>query len=237
MREAYLDYDFKTVTQLVLNFCAFDLSSFYFDIRKDALYCDGADSINRRACRSVLDQVYHAVTVWLAPILSFTMEEVWQTRFPDLQDSVHLRQFPTMKPIWKDDELAAKWAKIREVRKVVTGALEIERREKRIGSSLESAPDIYVDNADYVNLFDGMEQTDLADIFITSQANLIINKTNDDGFTLADVSGVSVMHKMAVGKKCQRSWKISAEVGQDADYPDLTLRDAAAVRIFDAKNA
>ncbi|MGL1921056.1 MAG: isoleucine--tRNA ligase [Hyphomicrobiales bacterium] len=234
VRAAYLAYDFKLVSQLVLNFCAFDLSAFYFDIRKDALYCDVHDSINRRASRTVMDHIYHAVTAWLAPILAFTMEEVWQTRFPNLEDSVHLHLFPEMKANWKDDELADKWGKIREVRKVVTGALEIERREKNIGSSLESAPEIYINNADYVSLFEGMSDADFADIFITSQAVLLLNQQTETGFTLPDVNGVTVIHKMAEGKKCARSWKILADVGSDAQYPDLSARDAAAVRVFDA---
>ena len=234
VRTAYMEYDFKTVSQQVLNFCAFDLSAFYFDIRKDALYCDSPDSINRRASRTVMDHVFHAVTAWLAPILAFTMEEVWQTRFPDLNDSVHLHLFPTMKDAWCDDALAAKWTKIREVRKVVTGALEIERREKRIGSSLESSPEIYISNDNYLTLFDGMSDGDFSDIFITSQAVLKLGETIDDGFTLPDVKGVSVLHKMAVGNKCMRSWKILPDVGSDAQYPDLSARDAAAVRIYDA---
>ena len=234
VRTAYMEYDFKTVSQQVLNFCAFDLSAFYFDIRKDALYCDSPDSINRRASRTVMDHVFHAVTAWLAPILAFTMEEVWQTRFPDLNDSVHLHLFPTMKDAWCDDALAAKWTKIREVRKVVTGALEIERREKRIGSSLESSPEIYISNDDYLTLFDGMSDGDFSDIFITSQAVLKLGETIDNGFTLPDVKGVSVLHKMAVGNKCMRSWKILPDVGSDAQYPDLSARDAAAVRIYDA---
>ena len=237
VRDAYLTYDFKAVSQQVLNFCAFDLSSFYFDIRKDALYCDAPDSINRRASRTVMDQAYHAITAWLAPILSFTMEEAWQTRFPDLTDSVHLRQFPSIPAKWQNEVLADKWAKIREVRKVVTGALEIERREKRIGSSLESAPEIYINNANYLTLFDGMADGDFANIFITSSAILKLNAENAEGFTLSDVQGVSVVHKMAIGNKCHRSWKISTDVGSDADYPELTARDAAAVRAFDALNA
>ncbi len=235
VRKAYLEYDFKSVSQHVLNFCAHDLSAFYFDIRKDALYCDAPDSINRRASRSVMDSIFYAITAWLSPILSFTMEEVWQTRFPDLSDSVHLRLFPEMKSKWQDDDLANKWNKIREVRKVVTGALEVERREKRIGSSLESAPEIYINNPKYKTLFDGMDNGDFADIFITSQAELIFETTPNMGFELLEIEGVGVVHKMAKGKKCLRSWKISPDVGTDADYPDLTPRDAAAVRAFDAK--
>ena len=234
VRAAYMGYDFKTVSQQVLNFCAFDLSAFYFDIRKDALYCDAPDSINRRSSRTVMDLVFHAITAWLSPILAFTMEEVWQTRFPDLNDSVHLHLFPPMKDTWRDDALADKWGKIREVRKVVTGALEIERREKRIGSSLESSPDIYIDNPAYLTLFDGMSDGDFADIFITSQADLKLNQSIDNGFTLPDVTGVSVVHKMAKGTKCQRSWKILLDVGSDPKYPELSARDAEAVRIYDA---
>jgi isoleucyl-tRNA synthetase len=154
------------------------------------------------------------------------------SRFPSDSDSVHFRQFPEVSSDWKDQELADKWAKVRELRRVVTGALEIERREKRIGSSLEAAPKVYVTNDELLGAMNGI---DLADLSITSQAELIKAPAPEGAFVLEDVDGVGVIPALAEGQKCQRSWKILPEVGQDSDYPDLSLRDAAAMRELDAQ--
>lgn len=227
VRDAYNNYDFKRVFSTLFNFMTVDLSAFYFDIRKDALYCDPNSSITRKSSLTVLNTLYECLTAWLAPIMTFTMEEVWLERNDEEGSSVHKRQFPTIPANWQNDELASKWAKIRKVRRVVTGALEIERREKRIGSSLESAPDIYVADAD---LYVALHGQDAAEIAITSQANVLQNEGPADAFRLVDVPGVSVVPKMAEGNKCERSWKVLPEVGSDKDYPDVTLRDAQALR-------
>src|SRR6185295_427422 len=138
-------YDYKRVCAELQNFMNSDLSAFYFDIRKDSLYCDAFSSKRRRACRTVLDQLFHCLTTWLAPLLCFTTEEVWLSRFPGEGSSVHLMALAKPPGEWRDAQLAAKWEKIREVRRVVTGALEIERQQKKtIGSSLEAAPDVHV---------------------------------------------------------------------------------------------
>ncbi|MFZ3034685.1 MAG: isoleucine--tRNA ligase [Parvibaculum sp.] len=231
VRQAYNDYDFKRIFHALTNFMNIDLSAFYFDIRKDTLYCDAASSIRRRACCTVLHELFMSLTAWFAPILCFTAEEVWLTRFPDDKGSVHLRTFPDVPSDWLDAPLAEKWRKVRELRRVVTGALEVERREKRIGSSLESAPDVYVSNAD---LKAAMEGVDLAEIAITSGGQLLDGDGPADAFRLDDVAGVAVAPKMAEGKKCARSWKIMPDVGSVPGYPDLTPRDAAAVKEFDA---
>jgi len=231
VRNAYNEFDFKRGVSALLNFMNLDLSAFYFDIRKDALYCDMPDSTRRRACRTVMDQVFHCMVKWLAPMLCFTMEEVWQTRFPDENDSVHLKQFPEIPSQWRDDALAQKWAKIRELRSVVTGALEIERREKRIGSSLEAAPQVFVTDDTYIAAMQGV---DLAEISITSQATLIAEEGPENAFRLPNIASISVVPGLAKGNKCQRSWKILPEVGSDPEFPDLSLRDAEAVRAFDS---
>jgi len=232
VRKAYNDYDFKRVFHAVSNFMTVDLSAFYFDIRKDTLYCDALSSTRRRACRTVLDHLFMSLTAWLAPILCFTTEEAWLTRFPSEDGTVHTRLFPDLPAEWRDDVLAEKWRKVRELRRVVTGALEIERREKRIGASLEAAPDVYVSNAE---LLAAMEGLDLAEIAITSQAQLIDGEGPADAFRLEDVPGVAVVPQLAQGKKCARSWKILPEVGSVPGFPDLTPRDAAAVQEFDAR--
>lgn len=227
VRQAYHDYEFKEVFSAIFNFMSSDLSAFYFDIRKDALYCDPKSSTTRKATLQVLNHLYNCLTAWLAPILVFTMEEVWLERHGEEGASVHLRQFPDIPAEWRNDELAKKWNDIRKVRRVVTGALEIERREKNIGSSLESAPDIYVADTDLVVALNGI---DLAELSITSDATLLQNEGPVEAFRLEGVEGVSVVHKPAQGKKCARSWKFSNDVGSDADYPDVTPRDAQALR-------
>jgi len=232
VREGYRDFDFKRIFHTLLNFCVNDLSAFYFDIRKDVLYCDPYDSVTRRASLTVLDHLFSALTAWLAPMLAFTMEEAWLNRFPGDEASVHLRQFPEIPRDWQDAKLSEKWRKVRAVRRVVTGALEIERKEGRIGSSLEAAPEIYVSDDDLRAALDGV---DLAEIAITSGAKLMAGEGPKDVFRLEEVPGVAVMFARAVGRKCARSWKILPEVGADPEFPDLSPRDAEAVRQFDAR--
>ncbi|MFV2092579.1 MAG: class I tRNA ligase family protein, partial [Hyphomicrobiales bacterium] len=227
VRQAYDGFDFKRVTSTLFNFAILDLSAFYFDIRKDALYCDPASSTVRLSALTVLDKVFECLTAWLAPVLCFTMEEAWAARHGDDAGSVHLRQFPDIPAAWRDQALADKWAKVRTLRRVVTGALEIERREKRIGSSLEAAPDVYVSDGELMTVMNGI---DLAEISITSQAALVEGDAPGDAFRLDDVADVAVVPGRAAGSKCARSWKILPEVGSDPDYPDLSLRDAAAMR-------
>ncbi|MDR3499040.1 MAG: isoleucine--tRNA ligase [Parvibaculum sp.] len=234
VRKAYDDYDFKRIFHALSNFMNIDLSAFYFDIRKDALYCDPLSSVRRRACRTVLHELFMSLTAWFAPILCFTAEEVWLTRFPSEDGTVHTRLFPDIPAGWRDDALAEKWRKVRELRRVVTGALEVERREKRIGASLEAAPDVYVTNAE---LKSAMAGVDLAEIAITSGARLIDGEEPADAFRLDEVTGVAVVSKPAQGRKCARSWKILPEVGSVPGFPDLTPRDAAAVMEFDARHA
>jgi isoleucyl-tRNA synthetase len=234
VRSGYDEFDFKRVFHALLNFCVNDLSAFYFDIRKDALYCDPYDSITRRAALPVLDQIFVALTAWLAPMLAFTMDEAWINRFADDKGSVHLRQFPEIPISWRNDKLDEKWRKVRQVRRVVTGALEIERKGGRIGSSLEAAPKVYVADK---NLRAALYGVDLAEIAITSGARLLLGEGPENAFRLADVPGVAVVFEQAKGTKCARSWKILPEVGSDPEFPELSPRDAAAVRQFDARRA
>ena len=232
VRENYAHFDFRKIYQALFNFMTVDLSAFYFDIRKDTLYCDPHSSIERRACRTVMDIAFHCLTRWLAPVLVFTTEEVWQSRFGADDDSVHLQTFVTPDANWTDTALAAKWDKIRTIRRVVTGALEIERREKRIGSSLEAAPIVYIDDAALQDVIAGQN---MADICITSQIDIRHDTPPADAFRLDDVSGVGVVPGLAQGQKCQRSWKILPEVGSVDGYPELSPRDAAAVAEYDAR--
>jgi isoleucyl-tRNA synthetase len=144
---------------------------------------------------------------------------------------VHLTQFPEGFDRFPDDALAAKWETIRNVRRVVTGALELERAAKNIGSSLEASPLVYVSDT---NIFNTLFDIDLAEVCITSNAMATNDDAPESAFTLADVPGVAVVVEKAVGTKCARSWKILPTVGEDAEYPDVSPRDAQALREWKA---
>src|SRR5262249_54885291 len=137
VRRAYADFDYKRIFAALSHFMTTDLSAFYFDIRKDALYCDPISSQTRKAALTVLDQLFRCTVIWLAPMLCFTAEEAWCERHRAADASVHLELFPDVPAGWRDEALAEKWSKVRHVRRIVTGAIEIERAQKRIGSSLE----------------------------------------------------------------------------------------------------
>jgi isoleucyl-tRNA synthetase len=207
-----------------------DLSAFYFDIRKDALYCDPYSSATRKACLTVLDHLFRATVTWLAPMLCFTAEEAWLARDPAAA-SVHLEPFAEVASAWRNEGLAEKWRKLRNVRRVVTGALELERAAKRIGSSLEAHPIVHI--AD-MELFTTVVDIDLAEVCITSGATLVEGDGPADAFRLPDVAGVAVVPQPAQGRKCARSWKISPAVGLDPQFPDVTPRDAKALREWEA---
>jgi len=231
VRAAYENYRFQDVVRTLADFCSGELSALYFDVRKDSLYCDRPDSDRRRACRTVMDLVFERLTVWLSPVLSFTCEEAWTTRFPDAGSNL-LRVFPDTPDAWRNDEEAERWAKVQRVLEVVTGALEIERREKRIGSALEAAPKVWVADAALIAAFEGV---DPAEVFRTSQAELVQGDGPADAFRMGEVQGVAVEPLRADGRKCARSWRVLPEVGSDPRYPDLSLRDADAVAWWDAR--
>jgi isoleucyl-tRNA synthetase len=212
VRDGYAKFDFQGLFQAVFTFATGDLSAFYFDIRKDALYCDG-DTANRRAARTVLDLVFHRLTTWLAPVLVFTMEEVWLERFPGDESSVHLVDFPDTPGEWRDEVLAAKWAQVRRARRVVTAALEIQRRDKVIGASLEAAPMVHVRDTD---MLAALRSVDFADIAITSGISLTSDPLPGEAFRLPEIEGIGVVFETADGKKCQRCWKILPDVGTHA---------------------
>jgi isoleucyl-tRNA synthetase len=230
VRGAYAEFDYKRIFAALNAFMTVDLSAFYFDIRKDTLYCDPYSSLKRRACLTVLDHLFRATVTWLAPMLCFTAEEAWLAR-DAAAPSVHLESFPVVPASWRDDALAEQWRELRNLRRVVTGALEVERAAKRIGSSLEAAVTIYVANAE---LFAVATQVDLAELCITSEATLVEGEGPPSAFRLDDVAAVAVEPRRAEGRKCARSWKISPAVGLDPQYPDVTPRDAQALREWDA---
>jgi len=226
VRTGFDNFDFNKVFHALSLFCTSDLSAFYFDIRKDALYCDSENSLRRRAALTVLDQLFSHLTVWLSPFLVFTMEEVWLTRRNGEGESVHLQVLPEVPTNWRNDALAARWAQVRTVRRVVTGALEVERRAKTIGSSLEAAPKVYVSDAELVSAVDGL---DLAEIMIASDVSLMRETAPQGAFALEDVPGVGVVFERAQGKKCERCWMILPDVNSVPEVPQTCGRCAAAV--------
>lgn len=209
VRDGYAKFDFQGVFQAVFTFATVDLSAFYFDIRKDALYCDG-DTLRRRSARTVLDILFHRLTTWLAPILVFTTEEIWLERFPGEGSSVHLTDIPETPQSWLDADLAAKWAQVRAARRVVTAALEVQRVEKVIGASLEAAPVVYVADADQRA---ALESVSFEDVSITSDITVSGDDAPADAFRLPETEGVAVIFAKAAGDKCERCWKVLPDVG------------------------
>ena len=231
LRRACADLTFHPFFADLHHFCAVDLSAFYFDVRKDSLYCDRGDSARRRAARTVLDHLFDCLVTWLAPFLCFTAEEAWRARRAGpSEDSVHLQLFPKVPDAWRNDALAAKWQRLRDARRVVTAALERARAEKKIGASLEAAPVVFTDGSwDRKEL----ESADFAEICITSGLRFDgfeKHQSHGEPHVLEGVSGIAVGFERAAGKKCERCWKVLEEVGTDAEHPDVCGRCSDAVR-------
>ncbi len=222
VRAGYAAYDFQGVFQRVFAFATSDLSAFWFDVRKDALYCDAAGSLRRRAVRTVLDHLWARLATWLAPVLPFTMEDVWLAR---RDGSVHLEDFPATPPEWRSDALGARWARLRDARRVVTAALEVERAAKVIGASLEARPEVWFDDA---ALLAEAGAAAFDDLCITSGIALAAGPGPASAFRLADVPGVAVAFHPATGEKCLRCWKILPDVGTHA-HPGTCARCDAAL--------
>ena len=214
-------YDYNHLLQTIHNFCAVDLSAFYFDIRKDSLYCDRANDIRRRAVRTVLSTLFDHLVVWLAPVLCFTAEEAYLVRHPETKGSVHLLLYPDAEPLWKDDALSDKWTAIRDMRRVVTGAMELARADKKIGSSLQAAPELYI-SAEQAALLKGI---DFAEVCIASALVIYEKAAPTEAFTLPDVPGVGVVVALAKGEKCERCWQVREDVNKEGLCP----RCAAAI--------
>ena len=229
VRAGYDAFEFKRVTRVLLDFMVVELSAFYFDIRKDALYCDAPSSLKRKASVQVVRHLFDRLVTWLAPMLPFTMEEAWLERYPS-SETVHLEQFRETPADWKNDLLAEKWKKIRQVRSVVTGALELERAKKTIGSSLEAVPVVHMNEAALEAALSGI---DMAEISITSDLVISHQTAPAEAFVLREVPGVAVTVEKAESRelrKCARSWRFTSDVGSDPEFPDVSARDAAALR-------
>jgi len=202
--------NYHKIYKELLLFCSNDLSSFYFDIRKDCLYCDDKSNQKRKSCRSTLKIIFNFLTAWLAPILCFTTEEAWLSDNFNHKDSIHLRMFPKPDKKWADINFGEKWKEIINIRKVVTSAIEIKREKKIIGSSLEASVELSASNKmkDYIN------DMNLNDLFIVSSAK-IVDKLSGDIFSLDGINDIKVSIKKAEGSKCERCWIISKEVNNN----------------------
>ena len=226
IRSFYQEYSFQSVFQTYFQFCTQELSSFYFDIRKDVLYCDPKTSLKRRATLKVLDILFFRLTTWFSPILPFTMEEVYLERFPEFENSVHLLDIPSNEKDWYNPKHALRWDKIRNVRRVVTGAIEVLRQEKVIGSSLETCPVIHIKDKELFNI---IESVDMSEICITSGISIefSMNSIADNCFIIDDVPDVGVICQTAQGKKCQRCWTLN--ISSDKSEDELCDRCKRAV--------
>ena len=220
-------YDFHSIFTSIHAFCTNDLSAFYFDVRKDSLYCDSASSPCRRAARTVMEILLDHLTRWLAPMLSFTAEEAWLCRpGATADDSVHLTLFPTIPTDWCNPDLLARWERVRAIRRVVTGALEQERVAKRLGSSLQADVRLFLPAAD-LPVLDGI---DLAQLMIVSTLSLSSETPPTDAFRLDGTAGVAVVVRLATGQRCERCWQVLETVGTMDGHADVCPRCADVLR-------
>jgi len=200
----FKEYNFHKLYKELVNFCSLELSAFYFDIRKDTLYCDPQSSVKRKTCINLLGLILDMLLKWFAPILSFTTEEIFQIINKNSNSSIHLQEFPKIPKSWKNEKLFDKWKKFKTIKKVVNAAIEIKRATKDIGSSLEADVEVYL-SQDYLKI---IKDFDLPESFITSKVEVKELKRGDDFFKLEEIQDVKVLVKKAEGKKCPRCWKI-----------------------------
>ena len=198
------EYNFHKLYKELLNFCSLDLSAFYFDIRKDVLYCDDLKSDQRQICTKLLALTLDVLLKWFAPILSFTTEEIFQILNKEKQSSIHLENFPDIPTEWENKKIFEKWEKLKIVRNVTNAAIEVKRTNKDIGSSLEADIEVYLSDQ-YLKL---VKDINLSEFFITSNAKAKNMTNSDKFFKLEGIDDIAVSVKKAVGEKCSRCWKI-----------------------------
>ncbi len=232
-KDNVLDHDHKKIFSTLFNFCTVDLSAFYFDIRKDALYCDPLNSTRRRACRTVINEVFQRLTTWLAPIMCFTMEEVWQARHSSEDKSVHMELFRDAPEAWLNRDIEAVFNVIKSWRDEINANTERFRAEGKLRSSLEAFVIMPFDMGS--NFKPLMEKFDIsllnsysdpadpkdtfADLMIVSEVDFSL-----EGNEVIQIGSMIENHTKAEYKKCERSWKYFKGEG------DITPRDAAAVK-------
>ncbi|MDR3224596.1 MAG: isoleucine--tRNA ligase [Holosporales bacterium] len=221
LKESIKNYNLQTFYSRLHAFCSNELSAFYFDIRKDSIYCDKKSDVKRQACLTVMNDIFLCISHWLAPALSFTAEKAWMM-YPlnTSKTSIHLELFPEIPEEWKHEELEEKWRNILAARKAITESLEVERAAKTIGSSLEASISLYSDDADIVHL---LKSIDLAEIAIVSGAS-IANAKPPTGSHISETTNMGIIVKKAIGSKCERCWKISNDVCErETEYGEVNL--------------
>ena len=222
-KKATETFSFMDFYHKLHNFCSIDLSAYYFDIRKDTIYCDKKSNKTRRSSLYVFNILFDHLIHWLSPVLSFTAEEAYWEKNGLTEDdgiSIHSMELKSNSSIWKNDEINNKWKLVREIRSVVTGALEVERAAKTIGSSLQAKVSIYIDK----DLNEVVKDVDWAELSITSNANIIIGKSTASAFKIDSISGVGVVVSNADGEKCNRCWKVLREVSDSSREDKICIR-------------
>ena len=217
LKKAIDSYTFQAFYSELNIFCSSDLSAFYFDIRKDSLYCDNAQNKVRRSARTVLYEVFKCLTAWLAPVICYTAEEAWLAhKGNENEDSIHLKQFPEISQNWINNEINDKWQKIRKIRKFINAALELARQEKIIGSSLEAKIVIYMQDSKYNSL---LESIDIEEISIVSKVEIIKGNIIEEAYKEDNIEGLGVLVSAAAGKKCARCWKVDEKIDNSLEDP------------------
>ena len=230
--EYYDKYEFYSLFQEITYFCSMEMSSFYLDIVKDRLYCEGTTSIERRSAQTVLTEVLKVLVRIISPVLSFTADEIWE-RIPEAlkeEESVHLSKWIEANPEYLNEELAKKWDKIARLRREVNKKLEAERQTGLIGHSLDARVLLNIANAEYSFIKDYTEN-EVSDLFIVSQVKFV-----NDNLAESEIEGISISVEKASGEKCERCWKYDEEVGHDHDHSDVCPRCAKVLNELEGKN-
>jgi len=220
--EFYDKYEFYSLFQEITYFCSMEMSSFYLDIVKDRLYCEGTTSIERRSTQTVLTEVLKVLVRIISPVLSFTADEIWE-RIPETlkeEESVHLSKWIEARPEYLNKELAQKWDKIARLRREVNKKLEAERQNGLIGHSLDARVLLNIANDEYSFIKDYTEN-EVSDLFIVSQVKFV-----NDNLAESEIEGINIAVEKASGEKCERCWKYDEEVGHNHNHPDVCPRCA-----------
>ena len=223
--EYYDKYEFYSLFQEITYFCSMEMSSFYLDIVKDRLYCEGTTSIERRSAQTVLTEVLKVLVRIISPVLSFTADEIWE-RIPEAlkeEESVHLSKWIEANPEYLNEELAKKWDKIARLRREVNKKLEAERQTGLIGHSLDARVLLNIANDEYSFIKDYTEN-EVSDLFIVSQVKFV-----NDSLAESEIEGINIAVEKASGEKCERCWKYDEEVGHNHNHPDVCPRCASVL--------
>lgn len=223
---AYQEFDYHIVFHAIHNFCVVEMSNFYLDVLKDRLYTKPAESTARRSAQTAMHEILHALVRLVAPVLTFTAEEIWGYLPPGREESVQLADWPQVNKAWVDQELNSRWQRLLALREIVTRSLEEARRQKIIGSSLGAALQLFAGEEAYADLLPFKER--LPELFIVSACALYGPEEAAAAGVIPE-EGLSVLVRNAEGEKCERCWNIRPEVGRDGEHPALCRRCLEAI--------